>query len=337
MKIIINFTKGVVLAQFFTKNKIIKMNIKNILLTLFSLLLTFVILELVARIFVTERSTSLNIGILNKKFAKKNYQTNSLGMRDIEFSSKINKEKNILFIGDSFTFGNGVKTNEIFPNVVLYGQNDYDIFNLALPGSNTESHYKTIKENLIRYKQFNFNYVVYQYLGNDVDYLIYQHPPFSSFDLFMIDKMKRFYLIDYLYSPLLGIKFGKNYNNDLIKVYNDDVKFNQHSKDIKKIFELANINNINLIFLPFPYINNKKIFILSKNYIKKMEYLFNANCKKGDVYIDAFQVIEELNEEEWRVSKLDSHPSPKVHNLIGINILKALNKTTSKNILYCDK
>jgi hypothetical protein len=313
------------------------MNIKNILLALFSLFLTFVILEFGARIFVLERSTSLNIGILNKKFAKKNYQINSLGMRDIEFSSKINKERNILFIGDSFTFGNGIKTSEIFPQVVLKGQNDYDIFNFALPGSNTESQYKTIKDNLKRFKQFNFNYMVYQYLGNDVDYLIYQQPPFSSFDLFMIDKMKSFYLIDYLYSPLLGIKFGKNYNNDLLNVYEDNVKFNQHSRDIKKIFELANNNNTSLIFLPFPYINNKKIFILSKSYIKKMKYFFKDNCKNGDIYIDAFQIIESLNEDQWTVSKLDSHPSAKVHNLIGVNLLKALKKKSSKNILYCEK
>jgi hypothetical protein len=62
--------------------------LKNLFLILLSVILTIIVLEGFLRIVLKERSSSLNIGILNKKFSKKYYSINSVGMRDEEIKLK---------------------------------------------------------------------------------------------------------------------------------------------------------------------------------------------------------------------------------------------------------
>ena len=58
------------------------------------------------------------------------------GFRKPSFSSKIKGKKRIVVIGDSFTFGEGVKEEDSFPRLIEKDLN-IETFNLAMQGMNT--------------------------------------------------------------------------------------------------------------------------------------------------------------------------------------------------------
>ena len=98
------------------------------------------VIEVFLRIFLTERSSGMNMGILNKKFSKKYYATNKEGYRDVEYFKKNTEKDFIIFLGDSFTFGSGVAQDKIFPSIILKKNDKYEILNLGVPGTNTLDH-----------------------------------------------------------------------------------------------------------------------------------------------------------------------------------------------------
>ncbi len=316
--------------------------LKNLFLILLSVILTIIVLEGFLRIVLKERSSSLNIGILNKKFSKKYYSINSVGMRDEEIKLKSKNDNYIMFIGDSITFGSGLKKEDIYPQIVLENQNKYNIFNFSLPGANTIYQLNLLKNNLEKFNEYKFDYLVYQYLGNDIDYSEHKNYNIEAaklgdnkYEVFLIDKMKKFYLVDYLYTPFLGKKFGKKYNKNLISIYDDEEKVKVHFKDINEIFKTAHSNNINVIFVPFPFVNNRNIFNYSDIYVSKLFAFFKSNCKADDVFINVPIIINEIDENLWKVNKNDAHPSADIHLSVGKAILNILKKDKSELFVYC--
>ncbi len=56
-----------------------------------------------------------------------------------------NIDKNIAFIGDSFTYGLGVKFKDSFPGIVEDNLKEYEIYNLGVPGYGIKMYYKRIQ------------------------------------------------------------------------------------------------------------------------------------------------------------------------------------------------
>ena len=83
---------------------------KNFLLTIFTLIFFFIFVEVFLRSSVKPRTIGINVGILNHKFVKQNYTFDKDNFRNNE--SII--EADYVFLGDSFTFGSGLKTDQGF-------------------------------------------------------------------------------------------------------------------------------------------------------------------------------------------------------------------------------
>ena len=82
------------------------------------------------------------------------YTINSLGFRDREFDIKKSKgQYRILCVGDSFTFGEGVKAQEAYPQVLeKMLQTRYknaEVINAGISGYNTVDEYLYIREKLL--------------------------------------------------------------------------------------------------------------------------------------------------------------------------------------------
>jgi len=67
-------------------------------------------------------------------------KTNNDGFRDIDFENYLYKNKIILNLGDSMTYGKGVEVNETFSDLIEE-QTDYSVLNLGLSGFTTFQEY----------------------------------------------------------------------------------------------------------------------------------------------------------------------------------------------------
>ena len=56
-----------------------------------------------------------------------------------------NTDKNIAIIGDSFTYGLGVKFQDSFPGIIENNLKEYEIYNLGVPGYGIKMYYKRIQ------------------------------------------------------------------------------------------------------------------------------------------------------------------------------------------------
>jgi len=87
---------------------------------------------------------------LNTDFKKMGIiKTNSIGFRDIEHNYKLKTKKRIMFIGDSFTFGDKISQKNIFVELLRDKLKEYELFNCGVSG------YGTAQEYLLLLKYFN--------------------------------------------------------------------------------------------------------------------------------------------------------------------------------------
>lgn len=103
--------------------------------------------------------------------------TNNLGYREENPINLIKKSgtKRVVFIGDSFTFGQGVKTADAFPNITEIQLNqmikNVETINAGIIGVGAEWYYLTLKEKITPLKPDIV--VVGLYLGNDLSDIDY--------------------------------------------------------------------------------------------------------------------------------------------------------------------
>ena len=76
-----------------------------------------------------------------------NYKTDSAGRRTTGFENTPAAKRNIIFLGCSFTFGEGVPDASTFPAVVGRSLKDSRIYNLGVPGSSPSYRLMALKKN----------------------------------------------------------------------------------------------------------------------------------------------------------------------------------------------
>lgn len=98
---------------------------------------------------------------------------NSDGFRDREFDlQKPNNTIRIIALGDSFTFGWAVSTNDSYPKILESQLNEqskgktYQVLNFGVPSYNTAQEVELLKEKGLKYKP---DIVILQFLFNDVE------------------------------------------------------------------------------------------------------------------------------------------------------------------------
>ena len=290
------------------------------------------ILELTLRLSLQPRTNGFNSGILSKKFSEKNYIINKEGFRNPEknllgFSRN---KKTVFFIGDSFTFGAGLKEGENFASLVK--KKGFNTANYGRSGSDTLDQIK-ILEKFSKNKKNKIDFLVYQYFFNDIEYLINFEPiNLSIFKKTLQRLSNHSYLIDFLYTPFLMKSGVPNYNEIIFKNYDNEELANRHFKDILKINKISKENNMSTIFLIVPFINNHELIKKSSNYEKKLKKVFFENCRSGDAIINLRKLIENRPIKEITVNKFDGHLSKDLHKSISSVIVNIINN--KKDNLY---
>ena len=90
---------------------------------------------------------------------------NKYGNRNVPQTNKNSKHK-LIFLGDSFTFGQGLSDKETIANLVCKNISNYDCINLGVPGSGAIAQYKKLKSYISLNKTNKKGHVIHLILAS---------------------------------------------------------------------------------------------------------------------------------------------------------------------------
>jgi len=248
--------------------------------------------------------------------------TNSYGMRDDEpVISDTDHVHRIIAIGDSFTFGYGVRGEDSYPNVLEKmlnrenGAKKFEVLNLGLGGYSTQQEAIVLK-----YKGLMWDpeLIIIGYVLNDPEIDPLQPLPayFSETEWWqyvnifrLIAKLKNIYNVQ-----VLG---GGDY---FIYLHNDKRKWQSVVTGFESVRDSAAANNIPVLLVVFPMIVNedtksKEEFwgnYLYKDLHKRVTNLAEDN---GFYVIDLYDYYSSYPPLELKVSPRNHHPSELGHKV----------------------
>jgi hypothetical protein len=247
-------------------------------------------------------------------------------------------------LGDSFTFGSGLKTDqgfvEKFKKKVMSIDAKKNFYNLGKNGTNTLDQYRILKNYKLK---SNFT-LIYQYYYNDIDYLekkiispqLKENLNQKFYTKFLVNSFlvitNNFYTFDYFVTPLiLKYYFSFDYKNFEVELYE------QHSNDIKLIFDYVNKKNGRIIFLPLPILGSAENIKFSSdyyiNFLKKNFYKF---CHSNDILVSIDNILLIEDQKKLIVSQVDMHASDYANTLIANLLYSSLKEENDKNIIKCN-
>lgn len=146
--------------------------LKNLSVLMVTVVCMLFIGELVVRfVFRGITTTGDTNTYLARRWTEANVHLNQLGFRDKEVEDiKPAGVYRIAVIGDSFTFGQGIKADDRFTNLVEKslnsGGNNYRVLNFGRQGTETVDHLETLRKTVLRLKP---DFVLLQWYVNDFE------------------------------------------------------------------------------------------------------------------------------------------------------------------------
>lgn len=299
----------------------------NIKLLKTSIISCFILCEIIF-MFVPQSQGNIEIGygqsIWNFYYDK---PINELNYRDLNLENRTeNHKKNILFLGDSFTRGVGIKKDEdCFVSIIRSKINStkYEVFNLGKGNSDTKDELKRLIAYPVRP-----DVLVLQYYHNDMQpvgekFGYYQYK--ESFLKKIIGAViysasKISFFINFITLnvsvKLINSKIGNDYKKEIEKSYKDTRCLNTHLNDINNLITYCKTNNIKLYVVFIPELVNidfteKICFYPIKSFLDK----------KSINYISINNELKDYNPKQLTVGPLDNHANEFVQTVIANKIL----------------
>lgn len=212
------------------------------------------------------------------------YSINSYGFRDSWDLTECNKTK-IGFFGDSYTYGEGLQTHEIFIDR-MQSMLDCRAYNVGLGGSSLERITRTFS-------------VFTKFV--DIDIAIVTLP--SIYRELHVDSRGVIHNI----SPHWNIP---DLSADVAKLFSelpDTYQFRKLSFNVNYILDIASARNIKVLFASWDNLTHKMLRVHSPYNTQKKEFITNNDKTARDRthpgkiphYNYAVQTIEELTKREW--------------------------------------
>ena len=250
-------------------------------------------------------------------------KTNSEGFRGQEFKYEENKEEQytIVGLGDSFTFGYGVKEDEVFLNKIITEDKKVNVFNLGVPGYSTREEALMLEKYIEKIKP---DLVI---LGFDVN----DHVDCDSSELkykvrdgYLINKNSN--SVSLLYSFIVNAleTVGKSNNSKeaVEKGWECSVEY------LNKIRNLAASNNAEFVVIYIPHrsqvheglIQDEKVI---KSYFQDLNTRLEAyGVQENVIYLDLLPAFRERASEDEPLYYItsDAHWNSKGHEVAASEI-----------------
>jgi len=252
--------------------------------------------------------------------------TNSLGFRDSEPN---NHYPAILFVGDSFTAGEGLKSvDERFSDIVGKELNkkrkQYNVINIGVPNLDTRSEYNVMKQ-FIYLTKIKPEKIILQYFGNDIDGVAMDNGMKYNFNLkeyankFLVPALACSYSINFIYWSFPQRKFLTPYMDFIFQAYKNDKILSKHKDDLLLFVNYAKEHSIQLIVVIFPYLSN--IEMSDAMYGDNIVNFFKAN-QIGVISVSP--LIKDIPVPDRIININDGHPSKIINNIVAREILNKI-------------
>lgn len=305
-------------------------------LSLFSVFLTFILLEIFVRFFIDDGmnyeiemmkyAKDLKVISKNKKIGiehKKNIEGTYMGARVIldenGFRSKYNKKKRdnkIIMLGDSMTFGWGA--NETFSDLLNKKLENHEILNAGIGNTNTIMQISNFFENFSN--KYNYDMIVLNFFINDFETVTINKPNFlqkySYFYTFFNNKLNTVF-IRFKIKEDWEKFYSKNYTNKEIKEETLNL--------INKLNKYCIENDIKFVIHNIPELRNLDDYKFKKETLIIKDFALTNNI----IFLNSHNALKIRSEESLWVTRLDPHANDKAHEIISNylyeNIKKVLN------------
>lgn len=202
------------------------------------------------------------------------YEINGQGFRDgKDYLMEKSGEKRLAVFGDSFTFGVGVKNENVFSKI-LERNSSYEVLNFGVSGYDVGQYLLSLKENGLKYDPDAVVFAVYT--GNDVEDAILEHP-------FQSPRFKPYFKLE---------------NGNLV-LKNNPVPLEENSKTEQSERVDYRVKNVSF-YNKIKWLLEFKTVLLGKNLIKQNFYPFLSRLglvKSLADYEENFSVIREILKE----------------------------------------
>ena len=248
------------------------------------------------------------------------HPVNALGYHDKEINPAANK-KNMLFVGDSFAAGHGLKNvSERFSDIVGESLNkEYNVYNLGVSGADTRDEARRLKEFPVKP-----DVIVLQYFPNDIEKVgrekglsLAGAQPYADLKGIGLTVVSRFYLPNFIYWQLPHASFS-TFENFVQTAYTDTTVLNAHLRDMSDILAYRDSTGAKMyaVFIPFLFQMEK-----SAGYTRPVEDFLKKN---GVTVVTLDKEIAGIPEKDRVVGKNDGHGSIQLNEAIANKLLRII-------------
>ena len=253
-------------------------------------------------------------------------KTNSLGLRDYEYSSEKPKNiKRIIFLGDSFTFGWGVPLDKLYSKQVEKmlnrKQKKIEVINLGIGNYNSIMELELLKQKGL---MLDPDMVVLMYFVNDtepvprikskIEYLLFKH---SYFMAFLFDRFVR-----------LKTSLDKNFewSQYYLSLYSQENSENlaRNKEAIKELIEICKRNGIKLLIVNIPELRMLEEY----QFHQATMYIETLATEGGVPFLDLLPSLVGHKAESLWVSVEDPHASAFANGIIAKQIYKKISENS---------
>lgn len=311
----------------------------NLTVLLITLIGIFLVGEMLIRMFFSEKIYNEYTNGPGSVKLLNNIDYNLLGYRDIEHhTAKDEHVYRILFLGDSFTFGSGIKNLEdTYPKLIEKMLNiEYDSIKVEAVIFAKEGYSVLDELNALKRKGLSFepDLIILGYFLNDAEEkgskkgyedLLYAHYiiPYELGDL-MYKYSLFYYFLESRLKKMIGSR--KSYEDYIEHLYSDsNPYFKQHKKDLEELIKIANTNKIPLlvIMIPSPGVDFKDY-----PYLKINKYIQEISESNRVSYLDLLPYFQEYEPKDIRISLFDAHMNELGHKIMAYAVLDYLQKNS---------
>lgn len=317
---------------------------KIIIINFFTILAIIFFLEFISNFFKLSNLMGIQSGLIYEKDSRNFFKPNSEG---ILFNEKViidkygfrvpsknfkyfNKE-NVLILGDSVAFGNGIKEHETFVGLLRKNFRSKNFLNSSVPGHQMKDHVKSI---LLIKKFQNVKKVLYFFTLNDVynssnvqnlkdqtneaSYNLKKIKFLNEINAFLRNK-------SYLYMLIKGIGTdpSKRWFLNVYKKYNND-DLSNIEKQFIFLDNFSKDSNINFIVIILPYEFQTRD--CTENILKPQKKIANILNKNKIFFKDFTNVFCNQKKPKRNFYKFDPmHLSRNGHELVYKTLIDEIN------------
>lgn len=290
---------------------------ENLTLTVLTLFLTLMGLELYFKVFFAQTDTIPTLAERNWREQYYDGTFNSLGYRDVEWTDEVVAGKiKVMVVGDSFVEGVGIEYPEDrFSNRLAQKLGpDYVVFNLGKSGANTAGEIEAIT-----HFPYRPDFLVFSYFPNDIEGTAawqrgLARPPNIEISPLLLPLVKNSYTFNFLYWRLFRLwQAGQPDTKWLwfLSLYDNPEVWWLHQQELLSIYQGAQSEQVPLIVVVFPSMNHiEESQVVTKRIVALYE-------ERGVPTLDVTKLIKGIPTAELMASPVDSHPNERVHALVA--------------------